>query len=86
MFIAVYRSLGADKGNRRFVLDEIIPTWINPDGDVVQLEIGYVPGWANSIIASGNLSQLGANSDGEFEVTRIVSERDGLDGYGLGLH
>ncbi|KAG9044363.1 hypothetical protein FS837_008272 [Tulasnella sp. UAMH 9824] len=49
-------SLGAN--------NELISTWVNPDGNPAHTEIGYVPGAYNGIVISGNLSEF---SDAYYE-------------------
>lgn len=49
-------SLGAN--------NELIATWVNPDGNPAPTNIGYVPGAYNGIVISGNLS---AFSDAYYE-------------------
>lgn len=41
-------SLGAN--------NELIPSWVNQDGNPAHTEIGYVPGAANGIVITGSLS------------------------------
>ncbi|KAG8895987.1 hypothetical protein FRC00_006656 [Tulasnella sp. 408] len=43
-------SLGAN--------NELIPTWVNPDGNPGPTVIGYVPGASNGIVITGNISEF----------------------------
>ncbi|KAG8902830.1 hypothetical protein FRC01_009460 [Tulasnella sp. 417] len=56
-------SLGAD--------NELIPTWVNPDGNPAHTEIGYVPGAMNSIVITGSLSAFHDNYSDAKDVVQI---------------
>lgn len=70
VFIALYRSLSAD--------EELIVTWINPNGEPIPMEIGYVPDWDNAIIITGSISAFNLNSNAG-EAVPIVSQGDELE-------
>lgn len=43
--------------------DELILTWINPNGEAIPVEIGYVSDWDNAIIITGSISALNLNGN-----------------------
>lgn len=58
--------------------NELIPTWINPDGNPVLADIGYGPDADNGIFITGNLTAF--REDPEFwnnqSVVQIVSQNE----------
>lgn len=64
---SLYRSLGENK--------ELIPTWINPNGDAVAVEISYDSRSSDPIMITGSLSQFRSTYHySESIIPQIVSQ------------